>query len=240
MKLVFEQGEQAGQELHLSNPALLIGRGADSDVVLAEQGISRQHARLERGARGWAVTDLGTTNGTFVNEQRIPPREPVPLGPGDRLRIGSSVLALQRDPQPESQSQPAPGPEPAASAGVRPLLAVGGAILFLLALAGVVALVVMVLQPGESTVPTPTQGNPIEQLITVVPVPTEMEGIVTSVVPLIPTEFHLFPPAATETPPPPAAGTQGDGEHGHSEGGRQNGSGGSGGSGGGGGGGGGQ
>jgi hypothetical protein len=234
VKLVFEQGEQAGQEIQLSHPAILIGRGADSDVVLAEQGISRQHARLEQDARGWSVTDLGTTNGTFVNGRRIPAREPVALQPGDRLTIGSSVLVLQQAPQPQ---QP---PAPAAPAVRNPLLAIGGAILFLLALAAVVTLLVVVLQPGESTVPTPTQGNPIEQLITAVPVPTEIEGVVTSIVPLIPTEFHLFPPAATETPPPPAASTQGDGERGHGAGGQQGGSGGGngGGSGGGGGGGG--
>jgi pSer/pThr/pTyr-binding forkhead associated (FHA) protein len=232
MKLVFEEGERAGQALQLARPAMLIGRGADSDVVLAEQGISRQHARLEQDAQGWTVTDLGTTNGTFVNGRRIPSREPVPLQPGDRLQIGSSVLVLQR------ASQPRQAPAPAALVARNPLLAIGGAVLFLLVLAGVVALLVVVLQPGESTVPTPTQGNPIEQLITAVPVPTEIEGIVTSVVPLIPTEFHLFPPAATETPPPPAAGTQGDGERGHGQGGGQNGSGGSAGGGGGGGGGG--
>lgn len=227
MKLVIEQGERAGQDIPLSRPAILIGRGQDNDVALAEQGISRQHARLDQDARGWTVTDLDTTNGTFVNEQRIPPREPVPLGPGDRLRIGSSVLCLQPSQQPQPQSRATAAPKTLASR--HPLLAVGGAALFLLALAAAVALVVLVLQPGETTVPTPTQGNPVELLITAVPVPTQMEGIVTSIVPLIPTEFRLFPPAATETAPPPAAGTQGDGDHGHGEGGgRQHGSGGGG------------
>ncbi len=193
MKLVIEQGERAGQELRLSGPSFIIGRGQDSGFVLTEHGVSRQHARLERGPQGWTVTDLGTTNGTFVNGRQIPAHRPIPLQPGDRLSIGSTVLALQRVSSPAS---------PTSRARRHPLVSVIGAILFLLVLAALVTALVIVLQPGETATPTPTQGNPLEQLITVVPVPTQLQEVIPSVVPLIPTEFRLFPLPPTETPSP--------------------------------------
>jgi pSer/pThr/pTyr-binding forkhead associated (FHA) protein len=201
MRLVIEQGEQAGLEFRLARPSILIGRTQEADITLAEQGVSRQHARLEQGPEGWVVTDLGTTNGTCVNGRQIPPNKPIPIQPGDRLSIGSSVLALQASSRPEPSSSQPPR---------QPLIAVAGAILFVLALAAVITLLVILLQPGETTVPTPTQGNPIEQLITAVPLPTEMQEVVPSVIPLIPTEFRLFPGAPTETPPPLTDRTQGD------------------------------
>lgn len=196
MKLVVEQGERAGQEFRLSRPSIFIGRGEDSDIVLAEQGVSRRHARLAQGPQGWTVTDLGTTNGTFVNGRRIPDSEPIPVQPGDRLSIGSSVLALQ---------QVSPAPAAASRSRRNPLISILGAILFLLVLAAAVAALVVALRPGEPTTPTPTQGNPLEQLITVVPIPTQLQEVIPSVVPLIPTEFRLFPVPPTETPSPLAA-----------------------------------
>lgn len=64
-----------------------LGRGAEADVVLHAPGISRAHADLVRQAGGWAVTDLGSTNGTYVNGQTV--RASCPLRLGDTLRIGA-------------------------------------------------------------------------------------------------------------------------------------------------------
>ncbi len=72
-----------------------IGRGPDSDLVLADARVSRLHARIApRGGR-LVLVDLGSTNGTAVNG--APVREIV-LGPGDRIVLGATVLLVEADP----------------------------------------------------------------------------------------------------------------------------------------------
>ena len=70
---------------------------------------------------------------------------------------------------------------------------------------GIVALLVFLLQPKEEEITTPTPGDPAEQIMTVLPVPTQLQDLVTSVVPMIPTGLPFFPPKETSTPPPPGA-----------------------------------
>ncbi len=198
MRLVAERGELAGREFTLEQATVVIGRGRESDIVLAEQGISRQHARLQYGTTGWTLTDLGSTNGTSVNGQRLRPHEAHSLRPGDRIAIGSSLLAVQ---------EPAafPSARPRRQQGRRhPALLIAAAILLVIVMVSIVAGLVVLLQPREERV-TPTPMNQIEQLITALPIPTEFQDIVTSVVPLIPTGFPLLPLGETATPPPPGA-----------------------------------
>lgn len=72
---------------------VIIGRLADSDVVVADPGVSRQHAEVRREKDGYVITDLGSTNGTMVNEAVIGERT---LQPGDRITIGRTVLEFRR------------------------------------------------------------------------------------------------------------------------------------------------
>jgi hypothetical protein len=187
MKLVAEQGERAGQVLSMAQPALRIGRGKDNEIVLLEQDVSREHARLEREPQGWTLSDLGTTNGTFVNGKRLPAHEPYLLRPGDRITIGSSVLALQED-APVGQAPPR-GARRAPAA-----LLLVAALAFVLLLVGIVALLVTVLKPKEAMA-TPTAINPGEQLLTVLPAPTEIQGIISTVVTGLPNLLEGTPPA---------------------------------------------
>jgi pSer/pThr/pTyr-binding forkhead associated (FHA) protein len=55
---------------------------------------SQQHARLFGRQGGWYVEDLGSTNGTFVNEQRL--ASPALVQPGDKIRMGTTMLELKR------------------------------------------------------------------------------------------------------------------------------------------------
>lgn len=66
-----------------------IGRGPENDIRLSDPSVSRNHAVIERDPLGWAIRDLGSTNGTRHNGTRI---HRVALSPGDRLRIGSFEL----------------------------------------------------------------------------------------------------------------------------------------------------
>ncbi len=71
-----------------------IGRAADNDLVLRDERVSRHHGRIA-GRRGALVyADLGSTNGTEVNGQRV---TEVVLGAGDQIRLGGSVLEVEVD-----------------------------------------------------------------------------------------------------------------------------------------------
>jgi pSer/pThr/pTyr-binding forkhead associated (FHA) protein len=79
----------------LRRDAYEIGRGQGNTVRLTERNISRRHARLRRGERGYAVEDLGSSNGTWVNSRRIAGETLLQLG--DIVQIGDYCLALELD-----------------------------------------------------------------------------------------------------------------------------------------------
>ncbi|HTB55966.1 MAG TPA: FHA domain-containing protein, partial [Trebonia sp.] len=65
----------------------------ECDLAIADMTVSRVHARLERGAAGWLLTDLGSTNGTRVNGWRV--RGPVPVRAGDVVSFGDAQYSLR-------------------------------------------------------------------------------------------------------------------------------------------------
>jgi two-component system, cell cycle response regulator len=79
-----------GKRFVLDKSPTRVGRGADSQIVLEGDSVSRRHAHLERRAGAWYVVDDGSTNGTYVNEEQIS-REQL-LNNGDRIKIGPSIL----------------------------------------------------------------------------------------------------------------------------------------------------
>lgn len=70
---------------------MVVGRSSDLDMVLVEEMVSRRHAHIEMRAGVVHVEDLGSTNGTFVNGERV---QKASLTEGDRLLIGTSILKL--------------------------------------------------------------------------------------------------------------------------------------------------
>ncbi len=71
-----------------------IGRAPECELRLDDTYASQQHARIFGRNGSWYVEDLGSTNGTFVNEQKL--AAPAMLQPGDRIRIGTTVLEMRR------------------------------------------------------------------------------------------------------------------------------------------------
>lgn len=86
-------GLRAGAVYDLSGGALL-GRGSDADIVLEDSFSSSRHARLTPQGDAIVLEDLGSTNGTYLNEE--PLSGPQPLHDGDRIRIGSSEFLFER------------------------------------------------------------------------------------------------------------------------------------------------
>ncbi len=90
--LKFISGKYTGNILPLpANKELYIGRGSDLDIVLVEDMVSRRHAKIITGDDYVILQDLGSTNGSFVNGERV---RKVRLKEGDRILIGTSILRL--------------------------------------------------------------------------------------------------------------------------------------------------
>jgi len=87
--------EEGARELELAGrPNVVIGRDPGCDVTLPHPTVSRMHARVTNRGPERMVEDLGSTNGTFVNGQRLVPREPLSLNHGDVLQIGPVSLTI--------------------------------------------------------------------------------------------------------------------------------------------------
>ena len=74
--------------------ATTIGRAAECELRLDDTYVSQQHARIFDRNGNWYVEDLGSTNGTFVNEQKLV--APAMLTPGDKIRVGTTIVELRR------------------------------------------------------------------------------------------------------------------------------------------------
>ena len=91
--LVVTAGSLAGTRLRLGGGPVLIGRAEDSTLVLDDDYASTRHARIVSQGHGYAVEDLGSTNGTYLDRSRITAPTPVPVGVP--IRIGRTVLELR-------------------------------------------------------------------------------------------------------------------------------------------------
>jgi tetratricopeptide (TPR) repeat protein len=89
-KLVCEAGPSSGQEFVLDGDEVVIGRAADNPVSIPDTSVSRKHALVRKTADGWAVSDLGSGNGTLLNGDAV--ADETPLSNGDVIRLGDSEL----------------------------------------------------------------------------------------------------------------------------------------------------
>ncbi len=81
--------DRLGEVIPLGNTEVLIGRDADCDVELPDDSVSRRHTLLRPSGSGFVAIDLGSTNGTYVNDTRV---EMHALEPSDRLRLGNQIF----------------------------------------------------------------------------------------------------------------------------------------------------
>lgn len=96
-KLFMDQGPTPGQEYELTQDSVILGREMDKDVdyVISTPTISRRHACITRKGEQYFLMDLGSSNGTFLNGERLG-GEPRPLNSDDRIQLGGTVTLILR------------------------------------------------------------------------------------------------------------------------------------------------
>lgn len=133
-RLTERTGPNPGETFELTGETMMIGRDVTNDIVVADAEVSRQHARINRTPGGYVLEDLGSTNGSFVNGERLV--APRVLNPGDLVGLGenvtltfeavsaeaaATVMAAPGQAPPSPPPQPArPGPTPQAQAAAPP------------------------------------------------------------------------------------------------------------------------
>jgi pSer/pThr/pTyr-binding forkhead associated (FHA) protein len=91
-QLVVKQGPDVGKVYELSSNEVTLGRDINNNIVINDAEISRNHCRFVLQGDGYVLEDLGSTNGTFVNEQRISGQ--ATLHSGESIRVGENVVLV--------------------------------------------------------------------------------------------------------------------------------------------------
>ncbi len=102
--ILVTKGLREGDEIPLSKMTLLIGRVEPADIIFRVDNVSRKHARISYDTTGYVIEDLSSSNGTFVNGERI--QAPRLLANGDQVNLGPDVEFILAAP-PETPSTPA-------------------------------------------------------------------------------------------------------------------------------------
>jgi pSer/pThr/pTyr-binding forkhead associated (FHA) protein len=92
--VVMHRDGERTKTVRVSGAAMVVGRDPGCELHVDDTYASQQHARLFGKGGAWFVEDLGSTNGTFVNDQRLV--APAMVQAGDRIRVGTTVLELRR------------------------------------------------------------------------------------------------------------------------------------------------
>ena len=92
--LVVTEGGLSGMSIDLADQQITLGRANDATLVLNDDYASSRHARIFPQDGQWIVEDLGSTNGTYLDRQKVTRPTPVPIGVP--IRIGKTVLELRR------------------------------------------------------------------------------------------------------------------------------------------------
>ncbi len=87
--LVIIYGDDLGRRVPLGPEPTIIGRSSKCDVQLDQESVSRNHARISRQRNNYVICDLGSTNGTYVNDELV---DEVVLRDGDQIKVGRTIF----------------------------------------------------------------------------------------------------------------------------------------------------
>ncbi|CAB4566234.1 MAG: FHA domain-containing protein [Actinobacteria bacterium] len=93
-ELVVVEGPAAGAKVSIEKRPITIGRASICDLTLEDDFISSRHLRISMQSDGYVVEDLGSTNGTWVEGERL--SEPVLIKPGVRIKMGRNTLTIRK------------------------------------------------------------------------------------------------------------------------------------------------
>ncbi|MBN1264861.1 MAG: FHA domain-containing protein [Anaerolineales bacterium] len=117
-RFIVRTGPNPGTAFDIVKERTLFGRDVTCDIVIGDAEVSREHARLTRTPGGYVVEDLGSTNGTFVNGERI--MAPRVLNSGDLVGLSENVTLTFSSTSPESASTVISSPVSPQTAPPRP------------------------------------------------------------------------------------------------------------------------
>jgi pSer/pThr/pTyr-binding forkhead associated (FHA) protein len=106
-------GAEQVREVPMNQAEFLIGRGADCDLRLRVSSVSRHHCLIRLGNDGATVLDLGSSNGTYLNGERV--RSQADLHHGDELQVGSCRFLVELGDEVSLNLNPGPGSDPVAT-----------------------------------------------------------------------------------------------------------------------------
>lgn len=188
ISLRVEGGQNIGQIFPLTDGSITIGRQAGNEIVLADDQLSRQHARLDVRGAEIIVTDLDSANGTRING--MPISGPTPLRPGAVLQVGYSTL--------RAEMQGVGGVVTSPRRGRWPLILVGLSAAFLLFCGCLFTLVV--LGRGDNAAPT---ARAVVQPTPVTDAPKA--SVATTIANSLPTSTVVVPQRPSNQPAPTTA-----------------------------------
>jgi two-component system cell cycle response regulator len=90
--LIVVRGTQQGKRFELSSQSMSIGRDATADIVIDDPKVSRRHAVIQKESDLVRLIDGGSTNGSYINDLRIPGKHSVLLNKEDMIKIGNTIL----------------------------------------------------------------------------------------------------------------------------------------------------
>ncbi|MFZ9595732.1 MAG: diguanylate cyclase [Bdellovibrionia bacterium] len=90
--LIIIRGTPQGSRFFLTQPEMILGRDLNAEISISDQSVSRKHARITKSAGQVRLCDLGSSNGTFINDKKLNPHQDVILSKEDMIKIGNSIF----------------------------------------------------------------------------------------------------------------------------------------------------
>lgn len=93
-QLVVHHPDGRPRVITLADREIRFGRDSNATVSLTDPFVSEHHAKVYQSSTGWVLADMGSTNGTFLNRNKV--TAPVPIRPGDQIGIGKIVVEVRK------------------------------------------------------------------------------------------------------------------------------------------------